>query len=95
MKNPTDTSRRRTLRDAYKIPGFYVLQRIDGYDELERPAFVLTLDRRSKKGCAVDAGKRAVVRTASAGGGCAISIAGIGKSISTFKYTASNARRVA
>src|SRR6204780_659393 len=45
-KTPT-----RSLRDAYKVSGFGVRAKIDGYDELNHPAFVVTLDRRSKKVC--------------------------------------------
>ncbi len=91
MEKIPDTPPVRTLRDAYKVPGFRVRARIDSYDKLKHPAFVLTLDRRSKKRCAPDARRRAAVCTASAGDGCAISIAGIGKCISTFKCAASNA----
>jgi hypothetical protein len=95
MKKPSDSPACRTLRDAYKIPGFRVRARIDGYDELKRPAFVLTLDRRSKKRCAARVARYAAVFTARAGGGRAISIAAIGKSISIFPCVASNARRAA
>ena len=91
MEKIPDTPPVRTLRDAYKVPGFRVRARVDSYDELKHPAFVLTLDRRSKKRCAPDAGNRAAVCMASAGGGRAISIAGIGKRISIFKCAASNA----
>jgi hypothetical protein len=95
MKNPSDIPACRTLRDAYKIPGFRVRARIDGYDELKHPAFVLTLDRRSKKQCAARAARYAAVFTTRAGDGRAISIAAIGKSISIFPCGVSNARRAA
>jgi hypothetical protein len=39
----------KTLRDAYKVHGFRVRVRIDSYEH-EPPAFVITLDRRSKNG---------------------------------------------
>src|ERR1019366_8934825 len=44
-KTPT-----KSLRDAYKVSAFRVRARIDSYDELDHPAFVITLDRRSKNG---------------------------------------------
>jgi hypothetical protein len=40
----------KSLRDAYKVSGFRVRARVDSYEELDHPAFVVTLDRRSKKG---------------------------------------------
>jgi hypothetical protein len=46
MEKLPDTPPVRTLRDAYKVPGFQVRARVDSYDELKHPAFVLTLDRR-------------------------------------------------
>jgi hypothetical protein len=93
MKKPSDIPACRTLRDAYKIPGFRVRARIGGGDELKQPAFVLTLDRRSKKRCAAGAARRATIFTASAGDVCAISIAATGKSISIFPCGASNVLR--
>ena len=75
----------KNLRDAYKVSGFRVRARIDSYDELAHPAFVITLDRRSKKRCAVDAGRSAAAVTINAGGGRAILAAATGKSISTFR----------
>src|SRR5271169_3905550 len=50
MKKQPDKTPIKSLRDAYKVSGFRVRPRIDGYDELEHPAFVVTLDRRSKNG---------------------------------------------
>jgi hypothetical protein len=47
----------KSLRDAYKVSGFRVRASIDSYDELDYPAFVVTLDRRSKKRCAAGAGR--------------------------------------
>src|ERR1700689_1884819 len=58
-----------SLRDAYKVSGFRVRARIDSYDELDHPAFVVTLDRRSKKRCAAGAGKFAAAVMTSAGAG--------------------------
>lgn len=80
-----------TLRDAYQVPGFRVRARIDSYDELKPPAFVLTLDRRSKKLCAAGAGMFAAAVTANAGAVCAILAAEIGKYISIFTCVASSA----
>jgi hypothetical protein len=78
----------KSLRDAYKVSGFHVRARIDGYDELEHPAFVVTLDRRSKKQCAAGAGRSAAAFTISDGDGRAILDAAIEKSISTFRCAA-------
>jgi hypothetical protein len=48
MKKQPDKSLR--LRDAHQVSGFRERARNDSYDELEHPAFVITLDRRSKNG---------------------------------------------
>src|ERR1700730_18458573 len=82
-------------RGGYKVSGFRVRARIDSYDELDHPAFVVTLDRRSKKRCAAGAGRFAAAVTTSAGDGRAILAAAIGKSISIFTCTESPARTVA
>jgi hypothetical protein len=74
----------RNLRDTYKVSGFRVRAKIDSYEH-DPPALALTLDRRSKKRCAADAGKFAAAFTTNAGDGRAISVAGIGKFISIFK----------
>jgi hypothetical protein len=95
MKKPSDIPACRTLHDAYKISGFRVRARIDGYDELKHPAFVLTLDRHKKKRCAAGVARHAAVFTAYAGDECAISIAATGRSISIFPCGALNARRAA
>ena len=87
MKNPASRTPVPTLRDAYKVPGFRVRAKIDSYD-LDPPAFVLTLDRRSKKRCAGDAGSGAAAFTTSAGDGFATLDAGIGRFISTSKCAA-------
>ena len=84
-----------TLRDAYKVPGFRVRARIDSYDALKPPAFVLTLERHSKKRGAAGVGKFAAVFMANAGGECGISVVEIGKSISSFKCAAYKARPAA
>jgi hypothetical protein len=88
MEEQPDKTPMKSLRDAYRVSGFHVQARIDSYDELDHPAFVVTLDRRSKKRCAADAGKCAAGFTTSAGDGCAILDAAIGKSISTFRCVA-------
>ena len=50
-KKQRENSPIKTLRDAYKLRGFRVLAKPDGYD-LEPPVLVLTLNRRAKKPCA-------------------------------------------
>jgi len=74
----------KTLRDAYKVSGFRVCAKIDSYEH-EPPAFILTLDRRSKKRCVADAGRHAAASMTNAVGAFAISVAGIGRFISIFK----------
>jgi hypothetical protein len=88
MKKQADKTSIKNLRDAYQVSGFRVQARIDGYDELEHPAFVVTLDRRSKKRCAAGAGGFAAVVTTRGGAGRAILDAAIGKSISIFRCAA-------
>jgi hypothetical protein len=95
MKKQPDKTTVESLRDAYKVPGFRVQARVDSYDELEHPAFVVTLDRRSKKRCAAGAGRFAAAVTTSAGDARAILAAAIGKFISIFTCTGSPARTVA
>ena len=74
------------LSDAYTVPGFRVLQRVDGH-EFDRRIFVLTLARRPKKrrGAALAENGRTAFTT-SAGGARAILAAGTGKSTSTLRY---------
>lgn len=72
------TSDKTTLLDAYRVPGFRLRRHVDGYD-LAKPAFVITLDRRSKKRCAVCAAKRVATSMIRAGGACATLGAGIRK----------------
>ena len=95
MKNLFNKVPISSLRDAYKIAGFHVRAKADGYDELKHPAFVLTLDRRSKKRCATGVERFADAFTASGGVVCGILIAGTGKFISIFKCAESTVRRVA
>lgn len=68
MKKSSDKT---TLLDAYRVPGFRLRKHVDGYD-LAKPAFVITLDRRSKKRCAVAAARHAATFTTRAGGVCEI-----------------------
>jgi hypothetical protein len=84
MKKQSSTTSIPTLRDAYKVSGFRVRARIDSDDELKHPAYVLTLDRRTKKQSAVDVGKGVAIFMVPAGDACVISVAGIEKSTSTF-----------
>ena len=82
MSKQADQVKSRRLSDAYAVPGFRVLQRVDSH-ELDRRIFVLTLAQHPKKrrgAAAVENGRTAF--TISAGGGCAILAAGTGKSIS-------------
>lgn len=83
--NPKPNS---SLRDAYKVSGFRVRARIENYDDLKHPAFVLTLDRRSKKRFAVAAASCVAVVMDNVGDGCATSVAGIEKFISIFQCAA-------
>jgi hypothetical protein len=85
MKKHPDKTPNKNLRDAYKVSGFRVQARIDSYEELEHPAFVVTLDRRLKKRCAAGAGRSAAAFTTDGGDGRAILDVAIGKSISTFR----------
>ena len=87
MKKQANKTPIKSLRDAYKVHGFRVRARIDSY-EYKPPAFVLTLDRRSKKRCAADAGRRAAAFTTNAGDGRAILDAESTTFISTFRCAA-------
>ena len=84
MKKPPDKAPIKNLRDAYRVPGFYVRSRLDSYEH-EHPAVALTLDRRSKKRFAAGAGVRAAAVTINAGGGFAIWGAATGRSISILR----------
>ena len=83
MSKQADEVKSWRLSDAYAVPGFRVLQRVDSH-ESGRSIFVLTLAQRPKKrrGAAVAENGRTGF-TISAGGGCAILAAGTGKSTST------------
>lgn len=83
MSKQADEVKSWRLSDAYTVPGFRVLQRVDGH-EFDRRIFVLTLARRPKKrrGAGAAANGRNAFTT-SAGGAHAILAAGTGKSIST------------
>jgi len=82
MKKRSRAAPAATLRDAYRVAGFRVLARIEFYDELEHPTFVLTLQRRSKKRNAADAARCVTAVTASGGDGRVIFRAVDGKSTS-------------
>ena len=47
MKKQREATPIKTLRDAYKVRGFRVLAKLDGYD-LEPPVLAHTLNRRTK-----------------------------------------------
>lgn len=95
MEKQPDKTPVKNLRDAYKVSGFRVQARIDSYEELEHPAFVVTLDRRSKKRYAAGAAKSAAAFTTDGGDGRAILAVAIGKSISIFRCAAWPARPAA
>lgn len=78
----------KNLRDAYKVPGFHVRAKLDSHELAGYGVAVLTLDRRTKKACAADAGKHAARYMTRAGGAPVILAAGTGKSISTFRCAA-------
>ena len=84
MKNPLDRRTIPTLRDAYKVPGFRVRAKIDSYEEIKPAAFVITLDRRSKKRCAAGAESFVAACMTNAGDGRVILGAEAGKFISIF-----------
>ena len=82
MSKRADEVKSWRLSDAYAVPGFRVLQRVESH-ELDRRIFVLTLARRPKKrrgAAAAENGRTGF--TASAGGGRAILAAGTGRSTS-------------
>jgi hypothetical protein len=82
MSKQADEVKSWRLSDAYAVPGFRVLQRVDSHD-LDRRIFVLTLSPRPKKRHGVAAAENGRTGfTTSAGGGRAILAAGTGKSIS-------------
>lgn len=88
MNKQTDKVKAASLRDAYKVPGFRVLARLDSY-ELDRRVFVLTLARRLKKRrCAAVAARGASTSTINDGGALAILAAEIGRSISISRCAA-------
>jgi len=91
MKNLPDKRPIAALRDAYKVPGFRVRAKIDSYEEIKPAAFVITLDRRSKKRCAAAAESFVAASMTNAGDGRAILDAGAGKSISIFTCAALHA----
>jgi hypothetical protein len=80
MSKQADEVKSWRLSDAYAVPGFRVLQRVDSH-ESGRRIFVLTLAPRPKKRRGVAAAENArTAFTTGAGGGRAILAAGTGKS---------------
>jgi hypothetical protein len=94
MKKQANHPLIKTLRDAYKVHGFRVRARIDS-DEHAPPAFVITLERRTKKRGAAGAGKRAAVVPTNAGDGRAIVAVGRMTVLSTSSCAAWRVRRAA
>jgi hypothetical protein len=82
MSKQADEVKSWRLSDAYAMPGFRVLQRVDSH-EFDRRIFVLTLTRRPKKrrGAGLAENGRIAFMT-SAGGGRAILAVGTGRSTS-------------
>lgn len=72
-----------TLREAYQVAGFRVRARLTNLRGMTYRAVVLRLERRSKNRGAAEAAKRATGCPGYAGGGCALSVVGRVKSIST------------
>ena len=60
----------KNLRDAYKVPGFHVRAKLDSHELDGYGVAVLTLDRRSKKACAADAGRHAAGLPSLSPGAC-------------------------
>jgi hypothetical protein len=85
---------KKTLLDAYRVPGYRARAWIEGYEH-EPPAFVITLDRRSKKQCAAGAEREAGASMTNVGAACAILAAEAGMFTSTLRCAASIARPVA
>jgi hypothetical protein len=90
----TNHPNKRTLLTAYRVPGFRTQARVDSYDD-NHPAFVITLNRRSKKRCAAAVEKSITASMTGAGTEHGISIVGIAKSISTLKCAVWTAKGVA
>ena len=78
---------KKSLLDAYRLPGFRVRARVDGIGG-DPSTFVITLDRRQKKRCAALAANPAAVFTTTDGAGRAILAAEDERFISTSKCAA-------
>jgi hypothetical protein len=70
-------SRKKTLYDAYRFPGFTAARQVKGYFG-DSKALVIRLNRRSKKRPAASAGPFIAPGTIAASGTCATSPAGTG-----------------
>lgn len=91
MKNQVT---KKALLEAYRVPGFKALARVDGYEHLP-PIFVITLVRRQKKRYAVAAEKDSAVSMIDVGIALATSAVAIARCISTLNGAAWTAKRVA
>jgi hypothetical protein len=78
---------KKSLLDAYRVPGFRARARIYGIDG-DPPVFVITLDRRSKKRCVAVATNPVAAFTTTAGDGYAILAAAGARFISTSRWPA-------
>ena len=94
MEDSTDQGPAARLLDAYCVPGFRARAEIDRYDH-KPPAFVITLDRRSKKRSVAGVANDARAYTANAGAERATLVAASMRSISISRCVASTARTVA
>jgi hypothetical protein len=78
---------KKSLLDAYRVPGFRTRARVGGID-LKAPVFVITLVRRQKKRFAADAANPVAAFTTTAGIGRAILAAAGERFISTSRWPA-------
>jgi hypothetical protein len=53
MEKQPDKTPMKSLRDAYRVSGFRVQARIESYDELDHPAFVVTLGHAHRPSAAL------------------------------------------
>ena len=93
MKNSADEDRSARLLDAYSVRGFRAQAKIDSYD-LEPPAFVITLNRRSKKWFAVAAASDAGGCMTNAGAG-RVTLAVVGTRFTSISSCAGSIARTA
>ena len=86
---------KRTLLEEYHVAGFQTRAQVEAYDDVSPAAFVVTLDRRSKKRCAAVAEKCTGVCTIVDGDARATLGAASERYISIFRCVELTAKRVA